>query len=142
MVGPFSNVRNVSFGAVNSPNPPGKYGLPVRLASTSAPARLKVLCPEMNAGNAGVTNVRRWYVIQSTARTHPTPETWLARSPGSPSQSRTAIWPTKNARCSCRCPGALLSLVMTSMSPGTSGSPCGSYEGPFGSDDCYFDGIH
>ena len=60
MVGPFSNVRNVPFGATNSPNPPGKYGLPVRLAITSAAARLNVLWPEMKAGKAGVTNVRRW----------------------------------------------------------------------------------
>jgi hypothetical protein len=29
-------------------------------ASTSAAARLNVLCPEMKPGNAGVTNVRRW----------------------------------------------------------------------------------
>jgi hypothetical protein len=32
----------------------------VIFASTSAAARLKVLWPEMNPGNAGVTNVRRW----------------------------------------------------------------------------------
>src|ERR1700728_640967 len=74
-VGPFSKVRNVPFGATYSAKPPGKYGLPVTLASTSAPARLNVLWPEIHAGNAGVTNVRRWYVIQSTARTHPTPDT-------------------------------------------------------------------
>ena len=29
----------------------------------------------MKAGKAGVTNVRLWYVVQSSARTHPTPET-------------------------------------------------------------------
>ena len=32
---------------MNVPSPPGKYGLPVIAASTSAAARLNVLCPEM-----------------------------------------------------------------------------------------------
>ena len=46
LLGPVSNTRNSLAGAVNSPSPPGKNALPVKRASTSAAARLKVLCPE------------------------------------------------------------------------------------------------
>ena len=38
--------------------PPGKYASPVKRVMTSAAARLNVLCPDVNPGKAGVTNVR------------------------------------------------------------------------------------
>ena len=44
---------------VHSLSPPGKYSLPVKALSTSAEARLKVLCPETYPAKAGVTNVGR-----------------------------------------------------------------------------------
>ena len=45
-VGPDSKARNSCAGATNSPRPPGKNSLPVKRASTSAAARLNVLCPD------------------------------------------------------------------------------------------------
>ena len=54
----------VLFGvqALSKPELPGakltvppKVGLPVKPAKAAAPAALKVLCPEVNSGNGGVT---------------------------------------------------------------------------------------
>ena len=49
------------FGtAVCWPSPPGKKAEPVSAVAASAPARLKVLWPEVKPGKAGVTKVRSW----------------------------------------------------------------------------------
>src|SRR5262249_14799597 len=115
--------------------PPGKYWLPVSRVSTSAAARLNVLCPEKYDAKAGVTNVSRWYGSQFLARIHAAPLTCVVGSAGGPGQTCSASSPSNAASAACRSPGALLSGVITSIMPGTSGSPCGSYEGPIASDD-------
>src|SRR5919201_3313068 len=115
--------------------PPGKYGVPVAAASTSAAARLKVLCPETKPGKEGVTNVAFWYGTQRSPRIQPTPLPWVG-SFGGPRQVRIAISPTWPARSAWRCPGAEDSRVIRSISPGINGRPSGSYEGRLGSLDC------
>ena len=42
-----------------------KESLPVNAFRISAPAALKMLCPETNSGNGGVTTVFGWYGSQS-----------------------------------------------------------------------------
>ena len=72
------------------PMPPGKNGEPVIAVITSAAARLKVLCPEINPGKAGVTKFFRWYGSHSVGRIHFTPLTWVFGSNGCPGQARMA----------------------------------------------------
>src|ERR1035437_3247013 len=129
LLGPSSNLRKLFLGARNPPRPPGKYGEPVKRARTSAPARLKVLWPEVYAAKAGVTKVSFWYGAHSFARIHCTPPYCVVGSVGPPGHAKTAISPMKAARAACRWPGALDSGVITSTSPGTSGSPSGLYDG-------------
>ena len=54
--GPASVLRSPGRTG-NSYTPPGKNGSPVNAVSTSAAARLNVLCPETYPAKAGVTNV-------------------------------------------------------------------------------------
>src|SRR5438105_13447801 len=70
--GPASNF-NEPARTVQSSSPPGKYSLPVKPVSTSAAARLNVLCPEKYPANDGVTNVGAWYGSHSTAGIQRTP---------------------------------------------------------------------
>src|SRR5258706_5746565 len=126
-------MRNEPAATFHSEMPPGKYSLPVMPFMTSAAARLNVLCPEMYPWNDGVTNVGSWYGIHVVPRIHPT-----SAAPGGPAvrcHARMAILPSLPPSVSIGPPLAVLSFVMSSMSPGTSGSPCLLYAGSDGSVD-------
>ena len=64
--------------------------LPVGAAEALAAAALKVLCPDTNSGNGGVTDVGFWYGCH-----YPPAMDWLPAS--GPAQARTA-WPRKGKR--------------------------------------------
>ena len=78
--------------------PPGNTGFPSGCASTSAPARLKVLWPEMNPGKRRGHEVSALVGDPVDGANPPHARAWWVRSPGSPSQSRTAIWPDVERR--------------------------------------------
>ena len=135
VVGPFSKVRNLSFGGDVFAETSGEELTARELREHLGRGPAEGAVPRDEARERG-RHERAALVGDPLDRADPADAGRLAvRSPGSPSQSRTATCPTKHDRAACRWPGALLSFVMTSMSPGTSGRPSGSYDGPFGSDD-------
>ena len=71
--------------------------VPNSSASILEAAPLKVLWPETNPGNAGVTNVALWYGNQRSPRIQPTPLSEVG-SFGGPRQVRIASSPTWPAR--------------------------------------------
>src|SRR4030088_11058 len=97
VLGPAS-IRNDPCLMVHSERPPGKYSLPVIPVSTSAAARLKVLCPDTYPWNDGVTNVGSWYGIHAVPRIQATGEVFVFGSSGYPCHARTAISPSCPAR--------------------------------------------
>src|ERR1041385_472538 len=128
VVGPSSKAR-LPFSRAYEPNPPGKYADPVNAVSTSAAARLNVLCPEAYAGNEGVTNVGSWYGTHAVASIQWTPAVCVDGSLGVPPQARIAMRPTYFANAWWRCPTAEDAVVITSMRPGTRGRPSALYDG-------------
>src|SRR5438270_87421 len=118
-------MRNEPGWINRSARPPGKYMLPVIPVSTSAAARLKVLCPETYPWKEGVTNVDCWYGIHVVPR--------IQSTPGGPPEfwchARTAIFPSLPRRDAIGPPSAVLAFVMISVRPASSGSPSLLYAG-------------
>src|SRR3979411_1088739 len=59
-VGPGSIVKAPAGNVTEFPN----VSLPVNSFRISAPAALKVLCPELHSGNGGAGKVLGWYGVQ------------------------------------------------------------------------------
>ena len=123
-------IRNEPAGTVHEERPPGKYSLPVIPVRISAAARLNVPGPRYipsgcHERTAQLVGHPRAECIQATRE--------AVGSVASRCQARSAILPSFPLRAAIAPPLAVLSFVMSSISPGTSGRPSLLYAAADGS---------